>query len=294
MLIRELLERGRQALGDSSPSARLDAEVLLMHLLECDRAGVIVRGGEPCLESTVAEYERLLVRRQHGEPVAYITGEREFWGMTFAVTPDVLIPRPESELLVEEGAAILAGVTAPRFVDLGTGSGALVIALVSELRRRGVADVRGVAVDLSEAALRVAEANAERLGVRDAVTFLRSDWFAEREVFSPPYDLVVANPPYVSHAEVMPVDLTFEPSSALFADDDGLKDCKEIVRQSQDMLKPGGVLLCEVGAGKRRLLKEWFEQGVVSGAQVAYLGDDSESDRFTVIRVGWPVGSDRL
>ena len=287
MLIRELLERGRQALADSSASARLDAEVLLMHLLRCDRTGLIVRGSDRCSEGTVAEYELLLDRRRCGEPVAYITGEREFWGMVFTVTPDVLIPRPESELLVEEGAVILAGVEAPRFVDLGTGSGGLVIALVSELRKRGVFDVRGVAVDLSDAALHVAEANAERLGVRDAVTFLRSDWFAERELFSPPYDLVVANPPYVSHSEIVPVELTFEPSSALFADDEGLKDCKEIVRQSREMLKPGGVLLCEVGAGKRRLLKDWFAQGGMPGARVSYLGDDSEADRFTVIRVEW-------
>jgi len=285
--IRELIERGRQTLDESSSSARLDAEVLLMHLLHYDRTALIVRAEDPCSESTVSEYKRMIARRQRGEPIAYITGEREFWGLPFRVTPDVLVPRPESELIIEEALTALEGVSTPRIVDLGTGSGALAISLIHELRARGVVNAQCVAVDLSEAALRIAQENAARIGVQDAITFVKSNWFTERECFSPPYDLIVANPPYVSYAESVPVELSYEPQSALFADDEGLKDCKEILHQSRTMLKAGGVLLCEVGAGKRRLLTEWFGRGEVLGASVSYLGDDSVDDRFTVVKAIW-------
>lgn len=287
MRIRELIERGRQALIESSSSARLDAEVLLMHLLHYDRTALIVRAEDLCSESTVSEYECMIARRQRGEPIAYITGEREFWGLSFKVTPDVLIPRPESELIIEEALRVIEGLSAPRIVDLGTGSGALAIALIHELRARGIDNAQCVAVDLSEAALRIAQENATRVGVQDAIILVQSNWFSERERFSAPYDLIIANPPYVSHAETVPVELSYEPQSALFADDEGLKDCKEILRQSRSMLKDCGVLLCEVGAGKRRLLTEWVSGGEVPGARVSYLGDDSVDDRFMVVKAVW-------
>jgi release factor glutamine methyltransferase len=285
--IGEAVRVAERVLSASSGSARLDAELLMAHALGGSRTDVIVRLRDSCSQEVRSRFEGMIERRKAGEPFAYIVGEREFWGLRFEVSPAVLVPRPESELLVEEALAVCAPLATPRIVDLGTGSGCLIISLVSELLKRpGVVPV-AVAVEISAEALAVAERNAERHGVRKFITFVQSDWFGRSEVFSPPYDLVLANPPYIDPHERVPVELSFEPQGALFAQDGGLREVRTICSQTATKVVPGGVLLCEVGAGKRVMLSR--EVGLFQSTwDVSLLGDGSSADRFTIVKIVFP------
>ncbi len=279
----ELIHRGSLALAGVSSSARLDSEVLLGHLLGYSRTQLIVNATAPCKPETVAHFSALIERRQRGEPVAYITGEREFWGLSLAVSPSVLVPRPESELIVEEALAFAASTRSLRFVDLGVGSGCLSIALVVELNKQRC-DARCVGVDISPEALAVAEANARRHDVHKRISYARGNWFEGVNEMKPPYDLIIANPPYIDPAEQVPIELSFEPQGALFAEEKGMRDVRMILEQASSRLRSGGLLLIEVGAGKRSTLREilpMFEDRY----EFSLLGDDSEQDRFTVVRL---------
>jgi release factor glutamine methyltransferase len=280
--IGELIHRGSLALAGVSCSARLDSEVLLGYLLGYSRTQLIVNATELCKPEVVAHFSALLERRQRGEPVAYITGEREFWGLSFTVSPSVLVPRPESELIVEEALAFAANARSLRFIDLGVGSGCLSIALAVELLKR-TCDAHGVGVDISREALAVAEANAKRHDVRARITYVQGDWFEGVKESKQPFDLIIANPPYIDPAERVPIELSFEPQGALFAEERGMRDVRIILEQSNSRLRSGGLLLVEVGAGKRAALAELlpsFEERY----EFSLLGDDSEQDRFTVVR----------
>jgi len=193
------------------------------------------------------------------------------------------VPRPESELLIEQGLTVLKCVANPKVVDLGTGSGCLIISLVHELLKRGEVAPRCIGVDRSPEALLIAKRNAQRLEVDHCINFVESDWFSEKERFDPPYDLVIANPPYIDPADKLPAELSFEPFAALFAEDQGLAQVRRIFSQSAQLLRSGGVLLCEVGANKRGLLSD---RALFDYQQwhIDLLGDDSPSDRFTVIK----------
>ncbi len=278
----ELVTRGEEALSRTSPSARLDAEVLLSHVMSLPRSALIARWRDACATGTATAFGALLERRGRGEPVAYLVGSREFYGRSFAVAPAVLIPRPESELIIDEALKACEGKGDVSIADLGTGSGCLAITIILELASRGTRAV-AVATDVSAAALEVARRNAAALGAQRHITFATSDWLSAAGVFSPPYDLIVANPPYVSADEPVPVDLSFEPAGALFSADAGLADVKKVISQGVPMLKRGGILLCEVGAGKRAALGGFLpELGL--DVSVSLLGDPSALDRFTVVR----------
>ena len=281
--IGELVHRGSLALAGVSASARLDSEVLLGHLLGYNRTQLIIKSTEPCSSDLVAHFSAFLERRQRGEPVAYITGVREFWGLSFKVSPSVLVPRPESELIVEEALAFAGSARTVRFIDLGVGSGCLSIALTTELLKQQC-DVRCVGVDISTDALKVAEVNAKKHGVGDRINYVHGDWFEGVRDLKPPYDLIIANPPYIDPAEQVPIELSFEPRGALFADEQGLRDVRMILERSASMLRVGGLLLIEVGAGKRHLLKELLP-AFESMYDISFRGDDSPEDRFTVIAV---------
>lgn len=280
--IGDLVHRGSLALAGVSSSARLDSEVLLGHLLGYSRTQLIVNSTTPCTSEVVAHFSALIERRQRGEPVAYITGEREFWGLSFAVSPAVLVPRPESELLIEEALTFVGKKQTLRFVDLGVGSGCLSIALVVELMRRRC-DVRCVGIDISYEALQVAQSNAKRHDVHKQITYAQGNWFQGMQEIKPPYDLIIANPPYIDPEEQVPLDLSFEPRGALFAEERGLRDVREILDQSSLRLRSGGLLLVEVGAGKRAALRELLP-AFESHYEFSLLGDESDEDRFTVVR----------
>ncbi len=280
MLLGELLRHGEDVLQATSSSARLDSEVLLACVLGTSRTKLLVALRDECSEEVATQFLRDISRRAAGEPVAYITGYKEFWGLLCSVSPAVLVPRPESELIVERALALLESIPAPRILDLGTGSGCLVVAISRELCDRGERQFHCDAVDRSAQALAVARSNAERHGVGHYISWVESDWFSNREALSPPYDLIIANPPYVDPAEDTPKELSFEPREALFSEDQGLRDVKSIISTAFEFLNPRGVLLVEVGAGKRGALIPFLDTMKLS---YRFLGDDSVADNFTIV-----------
>jgi len=250
----------------SSGLDRLDAQLLLLHVLgrPADERGWLIAHDTDALPAPqLASYRALCARRAAGEPVAYLVGEKEFFGLALAVDARVLVPRPETETLVEWALEVLAGRERPRVVDLGTGSGAIALAIA---HRRPDAQVEGV--DASQDALAVAQQNASRLGL--PVSFRRGSWL---EGTLPRYDLVVSNPPYVAQADPHLAALTHEPLQALAAGPDGLDDLRTIVAQAPACLAPGGWLLLEHGwdqAGAvRALLRDAGFGEIASRADLA-------------------------
>jgi release factor glutamine methyltransferase len=234
------LDQGRASLA-ALKSARLDAELLLAHVLRCTRSALL-RDAHGALGSALqAQYVALIARRAHGEPLAYLTGEREFWSLPLRVTPAVLVPRPETELVVERTLALL-GPEPARIADLGTGSGAIALALAQERPRWQV-----TATDQSVAALEVATQNARALGL-GSVRFLRGDWFAPLR--GERFDLIASNPPYIAEGDPALQDaaLQYEPQSALISGPRGLTALAQIVREAGTYLLPGGYLVLEHGA----------------------------------------------
>jgi release factor glutamine methyltransferase len=233
--------------GIPPDQAGIDAEVLARHVLGCDRARYLASRHEPLPATASSPFEAAIAQRERRVPVAYITGHREFWGLDFDVTPAVLIPRPESELIVEAALTFLrdAGAQA-RIADVGTGSGCLAISLAYERPQATL-----VATDVSEDALAVARRNAGRHGLADRIRFARTSFLTH---IPGPFDLIVANPPYVprSHEATLSPDIRdHEPAVALFGrGDDGLDDVRELLEQSATRLVPSGRLMMEFGYGQ--------------------------------------------
>jgi release factor glutamine methyltransferase len=225
-----------------SPTARLDAEILLAHASGRSRSWLLAHGRDPLSDAIAGRFEELLAERAAGKPVAYITGTREFWSREFRVTPDVLIPRPETEHLIEAVLERLDGAAPCRVADLGTGSGIIAITLALENPAWEV-----LAVDIDAAALAVARDNATRLGAGN-VSFLLGDWMqniAEEAAF----DCIVSNPPYIAASDphLREGDVRFEPPHALVAAEDGLRALRCIADQAWKRLHPGGWLVLEHG-----------------------------------------------
>lgn len=256
--IRTLLSRSEAALaaalGLAHREARLEAQVLLCRTLNCSRAYLIAHDTDSLATGQTAAFDALLARRVAGEPVAYILGEREFFGLSFAVSPAVLIPRPETELLVELALDHRPENEPCRVLDLGTGSGAVAITIA---KHRPLAEV--VAVDQSAAALAVAQENAERLGAAN-VRFLQSDWYAA--LAGQTFDLIVSNPPYIADADphLGQGDLRFEPATALASGADGLVAIRTIVQGAPAHLREGGWLLFEHGYDQAAACRELLAQ----------------------------------
>jgi release factor glutamine methyltransferase len=244
----EALQAARASLVATSRNPRRDAEVLLAHLLGCDQAALLTHPERLLSPAEWDQYQGLVARRAAYEPIQYITGSQEFFGLLFEVTPDVLIPRPETEHLVE---AVLERVgPETHILDVGTGSGAIAVAIAHALARSQV-----TGVDFSPAALEVARRNAQRHRVLERVTFLQSDLLAA--VDGAHFDVVVSNPPYVPEAEQLePQVYNYEPHSALFAGPTGLEIYKRLIPQAREVLKPRGWLLLEIGYGQSNALLE--------------------------------------
>lgn len=223
---------------------RLDAEVLLAHVRGCARIALYTAYDEAVGEEQRARFRELVQRRGAGEPVAYLTGVREFFSIPFRVTRDVLVPRPETELLVVRGLDLCRGRPAPRIADVGTGSGVLAVALASHLPAANV-----TAIDRSAAAVAVARANVEACGVADRVTCLEGDLLGGLPD-GDRFDLIVSNPPYVTEAEfdALPVDVRLhEPREALVAGPSGVEVIARLAAEAVERLVEGGWLLVEVG-----------------------------------------------
>jgi release factor glutamine methyltransferase len=236
----------RLHLGPHRDRARRDAEMLLLHLLGKNRAWMLAHLDDELGYDCAEQYIALLERRFKGEPMQYVLGETEFYRLPFRVTPDVLIPRPETEHVVEKVLELAVEFSNPRIVDVGTGSGAIAVALAHELPEAVV-----TATDFSAAALNVARANARRNNVAERVRFLEGDLL--EPVAREQFDIVISNPPYVAEGdrESLAVEVRdYEPAQALFAGADGLDVFRRLIPQAFYALAPGGYLVLEIGHGQ--------------------------------------------
>ena len=221
--------------------AKLEAQLLLQHVLNVNRAWLIAHENDALQANQHAAFEALLNRRLNGEPIAYILGGRAFYGLDLLVTPDTLIPRPDTETLVEAALAQIPIAAHPSILDLGTGSGAIALAIAKNRPQASV-----IAVDASKAALAVAKKNAQNLSI-DNVEFVLSNWF--QYLNNQPFDVILSNPPYIEEndAHLSQGDLRFEPISALSSGEDGLNDIRQIIENSLVHLQPQGWLMLEHG-----------------------------------------------
>lgn len=279
--VRQILTLAAGWLGERGvDSPRLDAELLLAHSLGIKRLQLYLDHDRPLTEGELGPFRALLKRRGSREPVAYILGEREFYGLSFRVSRDVLVPRPETEELVTHAKDELARVASSspgrelRFADIGTGSGCIAVSLLVHATPEGTT-LRGFATDRSAAALAVAKGNAEKHGVLDRLDLLEGDLLAPvRERLAPvrerpgaqgqldaKLDLIVSNPPYVLPSErgLLEAELAHEPEGALFDAAEDLPLTRRLAVEARALLAPGGLLLVETGAGRAALVRDHFE-----------------------------------
>lgn len=264
-------------------SPRTAAEILLAHALGTDRVHLYMHHDQPLGQTELALFKTLVQRRLQREPVAYIVGHKGFWSVDLNVTPAVLIPRPETERLVEAAVAWLtdqASESAADVLDLGTGSGAVVVAIAVEAGAH-----RFFASDVSPEAIAIARSNAVTAGVAEHVRFFVGDWLSAVRRW-PRFDLIVTNPPYVASAEwsdLQPEIVRYEPRLALDGGEDGLRSYRTIVDAAHRYLKPGGALMMEIGCRQREAIQVLAEQ---SGAYdtCSCLKDYGGHDRVVTIR----------
>lgn len=244
-------------------TAALDARVLLAHCLGLDRTQLIASEAAPVGDADIAAYEALVARRLAREPVARIVGRQEFYGLDFSLNEATLIPRPETEMLVDFGIARLKGRQGATILDLGTGTGCIVLSLLANLP-----DAKGVGVDLSARALVQARENAVVLGLDNRFAALEGSWFAPVEGR---FDLIVANPPYIASdtvKELAPEVALYDPGLALDGGQDGLEPYRAIAAGAADHLDPGGVLAVEIGFDQGARVLRLLEDAGLSGVGV--------------------------
>jgi release factor glutamine methyltransferase len=259
---------------------RLDAEVLLCVLIKKERTIFYSHPGEKLTEKENKIYQQLIERRKHGEPVAYIVGKREFWSLPFEVSRHVLIPRPETEIIVEEVLKICEGgkVKNPKILEIGTGCGAISVSLASELKEAHI-----VATDISREAIAVAMKNAYNNGVENQIAFLIGDLF---QPVSGKFDIIVSNPPYISEEEYdhLPSEVReFEPKSALLAGTDGTEIHSAIIREGILYLEMGGSLIMEMGAGQKDRIENMLKESHLYD-NITFRADYAGINRVSIAR----------
>lgn len=258
---------------------RMEARLLLQHVTGLTASQLIAHPEQPWEADVLTRYTSLVARRAQGIPVAYLMGQREFYGREFRVAPGVLIPRPETELLVERALAKVAGIHAPRILDLGCGSGCIAITLALELEQEHCNPCVH-AVDVSADALAIARENAARLGAK--ITCIASNWFNElaNNYESEHYHLIVSNPPYIAENDphLYQGDLPHEPLQALASGQDGLDALRHLIARAPDYLQPGGRLLLEHGYDQAEAVRELLQKG-------GYTGIEQHRDLAGILRV---------
>lgn len=244
--IKSVLRDAADSLALISDSALLDAEVLLCQALNQPRSHLRAWPDKPLQPGQLTAFRALLAQRQQGIPIAYITGNREFWSRDFQVSPDVLIPRPDTELLIELSLKLIPANEPVKVIDLGTGSGIIAITLAAERPHAQIS-----ATDFSLAALRIAKLNADKHHTRN-VQFYHSDWFTD--VPKTKFNLIISNPPYIAEddAHLQQGDVRFEPQTALSAPEQGLADIRIIAETARNYLEPGGHVLIEHGYNQQQ------------------------------------------
>ncbi len=270
MRVRDAVVQAANRLAPVSDTPRLDAELLMARALGLSREAMILGHFD---SAAPAAFSELVERRLRSEPVAYITGTRDFWTLELQVTADVLIPRPDTETLIEAAIERLGTRESPRFLDLGTGSGALLLAGLDEWP-----GAWGVGIDRSAQAVGVAAANARRLGLAGRASFIVGDWGA---ALSGNFDGIFCNPPYIKAAAPLPPDVAeFEPASALFAGADGLSDYRRIIPQLADLLALQGFAFIETGDDQARAVAD---MGIRHGLAVDVRQDLAGRDRCVIL-----------
>ena len=254
----EQLLRQASAQLDASPSARLDAEILFCHVLGIDRSHCHAWPEKNVATEDEQRFLELIQERQQGVPIAYLTGEKEFWSLTLHVKRGVLIPRPETELLVEQALTLIPADKAMHIADLGTGTGAIAIAIASERPHCKVS-----ACDLNSDTLELASSNAKRLGIEN-IHFIQSDWCSALADNS--LDIILSNPPYIAARDphLSQGDVRFEPETALVSGSDGLDDIRQIVQQCRRILKKDGQLFLEHGYDQENAVQQIFRDNSYS------------------------------
>jgi len=252
--IRSILYRAARFLEQESDSPRLDAELLLVHILGKNRSFVYSHSETLLSSEQIDHYEHLLQRRHGGEPLAYLIESKEFWSLPISVTQQVLVPRPETELLVELALACFLPKQTIRVADLGTGSGAIAIALAHERPHWQL-----VATDISKSALKIARKNAKALALQN-INFLSGHWFAPLKNLR--FDLIICNPPYIDSCDphLDRPELGYEPRQALVSEDHGLGDIKHIIKKAPHHLVRNGFLILEHGYNQGASVRKLFEQ----------------------------------
>jgi len=272
LTLKQALRRARDVLARNNiEDAHLEGELLLRHALNIDRVQVYIDLEKELTPRQEQAFRHLLERRLKGEPAAYITGRREFYGLDFEVNPVVLIPRPESELLVETALGLVRSQPSAIIADIGTGSGAIAVSLAVNLPQAKI-----YAADISTAALETASANCRKHGVSDRVRLLEGDLL---EPLPEPVDLIVANLPYVSRAELNP---KLEPPLALDGGADGTTVIKQLCRQAGSKLKAGGSLLLEIGQGQREAVTAILHN-IFPGGKLEVFPDLAGIDRVVLL-----------
>ena len=271
--IAKVLDWTKQYFADKGlENPRLDAEILLCSVLKCQRITLYVHFDQPLEEHELAQYRGYVARRAAAEPLAYILGSRAFMKYDFKVTPDVLVPRPETELLVECAVKLAGNIEAPEVLDIGTGSGAIIVSLLDMLP-----NAKGTAVDVSPGALKVAQANAEQIGVAQRLKFVRSDLYAALPQDSK-FDIIISNPPYIPSADIagLAADVRREPRLALDGGADGLNFYRRIIGGAPKFLKPNGFLAFEIGINQGEAVAALCRQAgfAVTAVRHDYAGID--------------------
>jgi release factor glutamine methyltransferase len=272
MTLREALTVAAAQLANDEhlrATATRDAELLLLHILQIPRTSLIAHPGRELSATQRTAYEDSIARRLHHEPVQYITGQQEFYGLTLKVAPAVLIPRPETEHLVEAVLKLLPADQPLKIADIGTGSGAIAIALAIHLPQATI-----TALDVSAEALAIATANAREHKVADRISFLQSDLLSALDRGAEAFDAIVSNPPYVAETDrdtLHPQVRDHEPATALFAGETGLDIYRRLIPQAHTALKPNGLLALEIGHDQQNavaaLLQKWHNLSFVNDLQ---------------------------
>lgn len=269
--VSEALTAAATRLSPASETPRLDAELLMAHALGVSRDVMLL---SRLNDAAPASFEALVARRAAGEPVAYIIGVRDFWTISLAVRPGVLIPRPDSETLIEAAVGHFGETPPATILDLGTGSGALLLAALDIWP-----DASGLGIDRSADALAVAAENAERLGMGARARFVLGDW---GEGIDGPFDLILCNPPYVESGAELARDVAgHEPASALFAGEDGLDAYRALAPQIGRLIAPDGIALFEIGASQAAAVSALF---AAAGLKSAVFRDLAGRDRCVAIK----------
>lgn len=277
MNIQQALQHAKNSLSESSPTASLDAQVLLSHVLQCNTAHLAAWPEKDLNENQQTLYLQLVERRQQGLPVAHLTGQREFWSLNLDVDDSTLIPRPETETLVEYILKNFSNDKNLALLDAGTGSGAIAIAIASERPAWHI-----IASDISQQALKLARSNSDRHQINN-ITFIQSNWF--ENITTDNFDIIVSNPPYIAVGDphLQQGDVRFEPQNALASGITGMDDIEYLCAHAEDHLKNNGWLIVEHGYNQKQLVAECFAKN--SFTEIEQQRDLSGHTRITAGKI---------